>query len=138
MMRQEKRRFLEHVDYITSPGYLNGGDSRQKAGLVGDGPAAVITDKAIFRFDETTKEMYLESVHPGVTVEEVKEEVSWDLKVAESVKVTDPPTPEELKIIRVLDSLGIYTGDGLKSITFESYIQMLEESFGQLDKLYTN
>jgi len=138
MMRQEKRRFLEHVDYITSPGYLNGGDSRQKAGLLGGGPIAVITDKAIFRFDETTKEMYLESVHPGVTVEEVKEEVSWDLKVAEGVKVTDPPSPEELKIIRTLDSLGIYIGDGLKRITFESYIQMLEESFGQLDKLYTN
>jgi glutaconate CoA-transferase subunit B len=108
----------------------------KKAGLVGGGPSAVITNKAIFRFDDTTGEMYLESAHPGVTIEEVKESVSWDLKTAEKVKVTPPPTPEELMVIRLLDPLGIYLGNGLDNISFEAYIKMLEDSHGQLDKLY--
>jgi len=86
MMRLERRRFLPRVDYITSPGYLDGLGSREKAGLKGKGPVAVITDKAVFRFDADTKEMYLDSVHPGVSVEEVKREVSWELKIAPEVK----------------------------------------------------
>lgn len=135
MMRQEKRRFVERVDYITSPGYLGGGDSRKKVGLVGGGPVVVITDQAILRFDKVTKEIYLESVHPGVTVEEARE-VGWDLKVAEDVKVTESPSDEDVRLIRMLDPWGIYTGNGLKTITFEQYIKMLEESFVQLDKLY--
>jgi glutaconate CoA-transferase subunit B len=135
MIRQERRRFVERVDYITSPGYIDGGDSRKKAGLVGGGPVLVITDKATFRFDKVTKEMYLDSVHPGVTVEEARE-VGWDLKVAEQVKTTESPSEEEIRIIRMLDPLGIYTGNGLKAITFEQYIQMLEEQFVQLYKLY--
>ena len=122
MMRLEKRRFIERVDYITSPGYLSGYDSRKETGLLGEGPSAVITDKAIFRFDETTKEMYLESIHPGVTVQQVREAIDWDLKVAGSVLITEPPSPEELKIIKILDPQSIYTGDGLQTITFESYI----------------
>jgi glutaconate CoA-transferase subunit B len=136
MVRLEKRRFVQRVDFITSPGHLEGGTSRKKAGLVGGGPSAVITNKAIFRFDDTTGEMYLESAHPGVTIEEVKESVSWDLKTAEKVKVTPPPTPEELMVIRLLDPLGIYLGNGLDNISFEAYIKMLEDSHGQLDKLY--
>ncbi len=135
MMRQEKRRFVERVDYITSPGYLEGGDSRKKVGLVGGGPVVVITDQAILRFDKVTKEIYLESVHPGVTVEEARE-VGWDLKVAEDVKVTESPSDEDVRLIRMLDPWGIYTGNGLKTITFEQYIKMLEESFVRLDKLY--
>jgi glutaconate CoA-transferase subunit B len=136
MVRLEKRRFTKHVDFITSPGHLEGGISRKKAGLVGGGPSAVITNKAIFRFDETTKEMYLDSTHPCVTVEEVKESVSWDLKTAKKVKVTPQPTPEELRVIRLLDPLGIYLGNGLENISFEAYIKMLEDSQRQLDKLY--
>jgi glutaconate CoA-transferase subunit B len=136
MIPLEKRKFVEHVDYITSPGYLDGGISREKAGLLGGGPAAVITDKAIFRFDQTTKEMYLDSTHPSVTVEEVKASVSWSLKTAKNVKVTPPPTSEELRIIRLLDPLGIYIGNGLEHISFEAYIKMLEDCCGQLDKLY--
>jgi glutaconate CoA-transferase subunit B len=136
MVRLEKRRFANHVDFITSPGHLEGGTSRKKVGLVGGGPSAVITNKAIFRFDETTKEMYLDSTYPGVTVEEMKESVSWDLKTAKKVKVTPQPTREELRVIRLLDPLGIYLGNGLENISFEVYINMLEDSQGQLDKLY--
>jgi len=107
MMRLEKRRFLPRVDYVTSPGYLEGPGAREKYGLKGKGPVAVITNKAIFRFDEKTKEMYLESVHPGISVDEVKQEVSWDLRVAPEVKTTEPPTEEEVKLLRTLDPADI-------------------------------
>jgi glutaconate CoA-transferase subunit B len=124
----QKRRFLERVDYISSPGYLEGYDSREKAGLLKGGPSAIITNKCIFRFDPVSKEAYLDSVHPGVTVEEVRNEVSWDLKVSPDVKTTEPPTVEQLKLIRMLDPNQIYVGNGLKDITFEQYIDMLENS----------
>lgn len=134
----QKRRFLERVDYITSPGYIDGFDSRQKHGLPGGGPAAIITNKCIFRFDSVTKEAYLVSVHPGVTVEEVKTEVSWELKVAAEVKVTKPPTVEEVRITRILDAGNIYTGNGLQELTFEKYVRILEESREILQQLYLN
>ena len=124
----QKRRFLERVDYITSPGHLDGYDSRTKSGLRGKGPDAIITDKCIFRFHPESKEIMLASVHPNVTVEEIKQEISWDLKLAENIKTTDPPTKSEVEMIRLLDASGIYTGSGLSSLTFESYIEMLEKS----------
>jgi len=124
----QKRRFLERVDYITSPGYLDGGDARERAGLPGGGPSAIITDKCIFRFSLETKEIMLESVHPGVSVEDIRREISWDLKLADEVATTPPPTKEEVEMIRKLDADGIYTGSGLKNLTFEQYITMLEES----------
>lgn len=107
MMRLEKKRFLNKIDYITSPGHLTGGNSRQKAGLLGGGPAAVITEKCIFRFDEVTKEMYLDSLHPGVTAEEIKDNVSWDLQIAKNLKETERPTIEEVDLIRAIDPTDI-------------------------------
>lgn len=127
----ERRRFLNKVDYITSPGFLTGGDARRKAGIPGGGPAAVITDKCIFRFHPETKEMMLVSVHPGTTVEDVQREVSWELCLADTVAVTPPPTAQEVAMIRALDENGIYTGTGLRSLTFEKYIDMLERSLRQ-------
>ena len=122
------RRFMERVDFITSPGYLTGGNARAEAGLVGGGPAAVITNKCIFRFHPETKELMLVSVHPGVTVEEVRAEISWDLKMADKVEETKPPTVDEVAMIKLLDAGGIYTGTGLKTLTFDGYIEMLEKS----------
>ncbi|MDO9537338.1 MAG: CoA-transferase, partial [Thermoplasmata archaeon] len=107
MMRLEKKRFLNKIDYITSPGHLTGGNSRKETGLVGGGPAAVITEKCIFRFDEGTKEMYLDSLHPGVTVEEIKDNVSWDLKVANDLKETERPTIEEVDFMKTIDPTDI-------------------------------
>lgn len=132
----QKRRFLERVDYITSPGYLDGYDARQRAGLMGGGPAAIITDKCIFRFDPQTKEAYLDTLYPGVTVEDVRESVSWDLQVAGTVKVIEPPTAEELRILHILDPVGIYTGSGLATLTLEKYLDMLENSRESLPKLF--
>lgn len=94
-----KGKFVEELDYLTTPGYLEGGDSREKAGLRG-GPAALITPKAVFHFDEVTKEMYLHSYHPGATIEEIKAEIPWDLKVSPTVSRTPVPTDEEIVIMR--------------------------------------
>lgn len=132
----EKKRFVETVDYITSPGYLTGGDARRRAGLPGGGPDVIITDKAIFRFDPVTKEAYLESVHPGVTVEEVKNLVGWDLKIKHPVKQTEPPTLAQLEVIRVLDAARIFTDGEATSLEFEEYVEVLRKSFEILRKLY--
>ena len=113
IMNHERRRFLERVSYRTSPGYGEGGDWREKNGLRGGGPNAVITTKAIMRFDPNTKEMILQSVHPGVTVEEVIENTGWDLKVASKVERTKPPTRSELRIIRKHDAHGFWTRGNL-------------------------
>ncbi len=109
IMNHEKRRFLKRVSYVTSPGYGEGGDWRERSGLRGGGPSAVITTKGIFRFDPKTKEMFLHSVHPGVTIEEVMENTGWDLKLASSIEVTKPPTRSELRIIRKQDANGFWT-----------------------------
>ncbi|MCG8401130.1 MAG: glutaconate CoA-transferase, partial [Firmicutes bacterium] len=73
MLRLEPLRFVKKVDYLTTPGYLDGTpDARKKAGLLGSGPVAVVTDKALFRFDPQTHEMYLDTIYPGTGVEEIK------------------------------------------------------------------
>lgn len=94
--------FVEKLDYFTSPGYLDGGDSRDRSGLFpsGSGPSMLLTTKGVFRFDERSKEMYLLQLHPGVSVDMVRKDVPWDLKVAEHVSMTEAPTDEEIDFIR--------------------------------------
>jgi len=107
--RLSKRAFPERVDFITSPGYLDGGPARERLGIRGRGPQAVITDQCIFRFDDESKEMILASIHPGIPVEQIRENVGWDLPVADDLQETAPPTDAELKIIREdLDPQGLY------------------------------
>ncbi|HHY59646.1 MAG TPA: acyl CoA--acetate/3-ketoacid CoA transferase subunit beta [Clostridia bacterium] len=108
IMAQEKRRFKEQVDYITSPGWRvkrwPGGDwvSRQEAfgSVFRGGPVAVITDMAVFRFDEKTGEMYLHSVHAGFTEKDVQENVGFAIDVSRCVGETPPPTYHELYLLR--------------------------------------
>jgi glutaconate CoA-transferase subunit B len=111
IMRLKKRAFVEKLDFCTSAGHLSGrAGERTALGMPGTGPQLVVTDKAIFRFDKDTGEMVLASVHPGVTAEEVQAEVSWPLKVVPDLKSTEPPTAEELRLIREeLDPEGAYT-----------------------------
>jgi glutaconate CoA-transferase subunit B len=107
--RLSRRTFVERLDFLTSPGYLAGGETRLRLGDYGRGPAAVITDMGIFRFDEATHEMILTSLHPGCIVEEVQEKVGWDLWVADDLATTPPPTADELRIMRdELDPTGRY------------------------------
>lgn len=95
-----KRAFVERVDFITSVGYLEGGDSRVKAGLHPGGPWKVITDKAIFHFDNPQHEMQLESVHPGVTLEEVLDLMGFRPRLPEAPCQTQLPTAEQVRLIR--------------------------------------
>jgi len=109
----EKRRLVEKVDFVTSPGYLNGPGAREEFGLEG-GPSAVITTMGVLRFDEKTKEMYLSSYHPGVSIDQAKQNTGWDLKISPTVKETEPPTVDEVKILREeLDPQGIFLKKGV-------------------------
>lgn len=108
MMTHERRRFPARVSYLTSPGYGEGGSWRRAVGLPGGGPAAVITDRGILRFDSVTGEAYLASVHPGSTVEQVQDQTGWPLRVAEDLQITPPPTPEEMRILREIDPTGFW------------------------------
>jgi len=105
----EKRRFVEKVDFITSPGYLHGGDSREKSGLIFGRLYKVITNLGIMSFDEKSRQMKLEAVHPGVSVKDVIENTGFELIIPEKVSITTPPTERELKILRELDPQRKYT-----------------------------
>ncbi len=111
IMAHERRRFVERVDYVTSPGFGEGGDWRRRVGLPGGGPSAVITTLGLFRFDATTREMVLASAHPGVTVAEVRGQTGWPVGAAPDVTETPPPTAEELAVIRRFDPEGFWTRD---------------------------
>jgi glutaconate CoA-transferase subunit B len=104
----QKRRFPEKVDFRTSAGFLGGRHEREAAKLRGGGPQAVVTDLGIMKPDETG-ELILTALHPGKTVEMVRENTGWDIKVAPELSTSDPPKEEELRILREeLDPLGVY------------------------------
>ena len=98
-IRHEARKLNQAVTFITSPGYLHGGDEREKSGLIG-GPSRVITDKAIFGFDPQSKKMQLESIHPNTTLDDVLSNMGFEPIVPDNVPVTAPPTAEEIRLIR--------------------------------------
>jgi glutaconate CoA-transferase subunit B len=108
MTPHQKRRFPEKVDFRTSAGFLGGRVEREAAYLRGSGPQAVVTDLGIMEPDETG-ELVLAALHPGVSVEQARANTGWDLKVAPDLRTTEPPTAEELRILREdLDPEGIY------------------------------
>ncbi len=109
MMLHERRRFPEKVDFVTTPGYVSGKGQREKLGLPGGGPSVVVSTMGILRFHPETREMYLESHHPGITIETIKKNTGWDLKIAENVRETERPAPELIRILREeLDPTGIF------------------------------
>ena len=99
----ERRRFVERVDFITSPGNLQGGRSRRDAGLIFGKVGAVMTDLALFDFEGTGGRMRLAALQPGSSVERVAEETAFDLAVSDDLTTLEPPRPEELTILRELD-----------------------------------
>jgi glutaconate CoA-transferase subunit B len=106
IMRQSARSFVERLDFHTSPG-ARGADA--EAGRPGRGPTVVVTDLAVHRFDDSG-EMVVESLHPGVTRDELQAAMAWEPRWAPDVGVTDPPSVEELRLIREeLDPAGVYT-----------------------------
>ncbi len=108
VINHQKHRLVERVDYITSPGFLDGGDARERLGLPGGGPAAVITDRAILRPFGPDNELHLASVHPGHTVEEIIENTGWDLKSIPDVVETTPPRENELAALHRIDKEGFW------------------------------
>jgi glutaconate CoA-transferase subunit B len=113
----DSRRLAERVDFITTPGYIDGPGARERVGLPPDnGPQVIITNKAVMRFDPQTKEAYLDTYHPDCTIDEIRENTGWDLLVGEDVRPTEPPTADELRVMReVIDPtrmIGIYERRG--------------------------
>jgi glutaconate CoA-transferase subunit B len=108
MTPHQIRRFPESVDFRTSAGFLNGRSERESANLRGAGPQAVVTNLGILEPDETG-ELILTALHPEIQVEQVRQNTGWELKTAPELRVTDPPSSQELSILREeLDPGGIY------------------------------
>jgi len=108
-MKHEKRRFVKAVDFVTSPGFLSGGDSRREAGLTAGGMFRVVTDLGVLGFDEHSKRMKLLALHPGVAADRVRENTGFALLIEADLPVTDPPTENELAVLRDLDPDRLYT-----------------------------
>jgi glutaconate CoA-transferase subunit B len=104
----QKRRFPAQVDFRTSAGFLGGRAEREASGVRGKGPQAVVTDLGILQPDESG-ELVLTALHPGATLEQAQANTGWPLRAAGQVQITEPPTAEELRILRKeLDPQGIY------------------------------
>ncbi len=106
MVTHERKRFAEKVGYISSPGYLEGGDARARYGFVGGGPAAIITTLGILRPDPRTREFELESWFAFSSIEEIRANTGWDLKVSAQARVVPEPSEDELAALRRVDETG--------------------------------
>ena len=106
IMNHERRRFVDKVQYITSPGFGDGGDWRARHGLTGGGPRRVITSMGIFSFDAETHEMVLDSYHPGVSVEQISNATGWPVRISSEIYETTAPSRDELSAVRKYDPKG--------------------------------
>jgi len=102
IVRQSTRAFVEKVDFVTSVGHGSGPGDREKLGLRGKGPTRVITDLGVLEPDPDTCELTLTRLHPGVSAEQAQAATGWELKIAENLQTTEPPTDEELTALRAL------------------------------------
>jgi len=105
---QSKRSFPERVDFITSPGFIDGPEGRRRLGLPGGGPVMVITNLGCYEF--AGGEMVLTSLHPGCTVEQVRDNTGWEVRISSQLTTTEIPNDEELRIIRDLDPAQLFSG----------------------------
>ena len=113
MTVHSKTRFVETCDFVTSPGFLTGDGAREAAGLPEGGPYKIVTDLGVMGFDEKTKAMMIESLHPGVDVEKVQSETGFELLVSDELGCTELPTADELRILRdEVDPLKLVIGRG--------------------------
>jgi glutaconate CoA-transferase, subunit B len=107
--RLNRRAFPERVDFVTSPGQVSGGRTRRELGMPGAGPVKVVTDRAILEADPESGELVLTALYPTVTADQVRAEVGWPLRTRPSLQQVEPPTPEELRLLRdVLDPDRLY------------------------------
>jgi glutaconate CoA-transferase subunit B len=111
MRQQSKRTFVKTLDFLTTPGYLTGPGARESAGLPSDtGPYRVITQLGVYGFDDETKRMKLLALHPGVTVDQVREASEFEIIIPEKVGITAEPTDEQLRILHEIDPRGMVIG----------------------------
>lgn len=109
IMRLLRRAFVADLDFLTSPGHLEGQGDRERLRLPGAGPELVITDRALFNFETDSREMTLFEIAPGETIDSIQEEVGWPLRVSPDLKEMEPPRKNELAMIREdLDPQGLY------------------------------
>jgi acyl CoA:acetate/3-ketoacid CoA transferase beta subunit len=108
----DRRRFVERLDFLTTPGYLTGPGTRELAGLPpGTGPYKVISTLALMGYDSITKRMTVESLHPGATKQDVIDNTGFEMLFADPLPVTPEPTDEELRILREeVDPEGVIIG----------------------------
>jgi glutaconate CoA-transferase subunit B len=102
IMQQSARSFVENMDFVTSAGFLDGGNARERAGLPGKGPAAVITDLCILEPDAATRELTVASIHPGVQRAAIDAAIGWPVRYSAHLRTTDPPSGRELATLREL------------------------------------
>lgn len=98
-MKQEKRKFKNKLDYLTSPGYLDGPEARKKAGLPEGGPVSVVTDMGMMAFDSESKKMFLKGYYPGITPEEILQNMEFEIEVSRAEEIK-PPSANELSLLR--------------------------------------
>ena len=108
IMTHEKRKMVKKLDYLTSPGFLDGPGARERTGLLGGGPSLVVTNLCQMDFDPETKRIRLATVNPGVSVQQVLDNSGFDLIIPKNVPTTELPTVEELELLRAIDPNGIY------------------------------
>jgi glutaconate CoA-transferase, subunit B len=104
IIRQSPRTFVERLHFRTSVGYGSGPGDREGLELPGEGPTVVITDLGVLRPDPESRELTLTRIHPGVSVEQAREATAWPLRIADDLQQTDPPTDEELRVMRELQA----------------------------------
>jgi glutaconate CoA-transferase subunit B len=100
IVRQNRRAFVEHVDFITSVGYGAGPGTRQRLGLTGAGPSKIITDLGVLEPDPQTCEFTLTGLYPGISLEQARERTGWDLAARPGLVTLPPPTTTELAALR--------------------------------------
>ena len=110
-MQQEKRKFVPVLDYMTSPGWVDGPGGREKAGLRGRGPAAVVTNMAVMGFDKDTCKMFVKETFPGIDPRQIQENTGFEIDISRTGEIS-PPSDAELRILReVCDPQRLILGD---------------------------
>ncbi len=99
IMKHQKRKIVDTVDYLTSAAYLDGDNSRTEAGLPACNNATIITNKCVFTFEEESKQLMLDTIHPGIELDDLKENTGCDFLIPDNIELTDEPTDKELELL---------------------------------------
>ncbi len=108
IMRQDRRKFAAQLDFLTTPGYLDGPGARERAGLPANtGPYRVITQLGVYGFDDASKTIRLIAIHPGTTVEEIQANSGFLIPISDQLTTSPAPTAEEQRLLKEIDPTGL-------------------------------